>query len=83
MTYIGSTPIFNPVGQKVWPIEIPQFSARNLKHHPRSELGALEVKFGNLPMGKPDQGGFWWYAKFDSTQFFKKSTSIRVHMQKL
>jgi hypothetical protein len=38
----------------VWPREIPQFSARNLKHHPGSELGALEVEFGPLPMGKPD-----------------------------
>jgi hypothetical protein len=35
-------------------IEIPQFSARNLKHHLDSELGALEVKFGPLPVGKPD-----------------------------
>jgi hypothetical protein len=56
----------------VWPREIPQFSARNLKHHPESELGALEVEFGSLPMGKPDLGGVWWDAKFDSTQFQKK-----------
>jgi hypothetical protein len=28
--------------------------ARNLKHHPGSELGALEVNFGPLPMGKTD-----------------------------
>jgi hypothetical protein len=61
----------------VWPIEISQFLAQNLKHHPGSELGALEVEFGSLPMGKPLD------AKFDSTQFQKKSTSIRVRMQKL
>jgi hypothetical protein len=35
-------------------MEIPQFLARNLDHHPGSELGALEVEFGPLPMGKPD-----------------------------
>jgi hypothetical protein len=46
--------IFSSIGQKVWPREIPQFSARNLKHHLGSELGALEVKFWPLPMGKPD-----------------------------
>jgi hypothetical protein len=45
----------------VWPRETTQFSARNLKHHPSSKLGALEVKFGPLPVGK-----------FDSTQFQKK-----------
>jgi hypothetical protein len=38
----------------VWPIEIPQFLAQNLKHHPGSELGALEVRFGPLHVGKPD-----------------------------
>jgi hypothetical protein len=54
MTYIGSTGIFSSIGQKMWPVEIPQFSARNLKHHPGSELGALEVEFGPLPVGKPD-----------------------------
>jgi hypothetical protein len=41
--------------------------ARNLKHHPDSELGALEVEFGPLPMGR-----VWLDAKFDSSQFFKK-----------
>jgi hypothetical protein len=41
----------------VWPREIPQFSARNLKHHLGSELGGLEVEFGPLPVGKPDYGG--------------------------
>jgi O-glycosyl hydrolase len=56
----------------VWPKEISQFSARNLKHHLGSELGALEVEFGLLPMGKPDYDWVWWYAKFDSTQFQKK-----------
>jgi hypothetical protein len=54
----------------VCPIEIPQFLARNSKHHPDSELGALEVEFGHLPMGKPDRR-VWWDAKFDSTQFQK------------
>jgi hypothetical protein len=34
-------------------MEISQFSARNLKHHPGSELGAFEVEFGTLGMGKP------------------------------
>jgi hypothetical protein len=52
----------------VWPIEIPQFLARNLKLHPNSELGALEVEFGPLPVCKPD----WLDVKFDSTQFQKK-----------
>jgi hypothetical protein len=56
----------------VWPIEIPQFSARNLKHCPDSELGALEVEFGPLPLGKP--GWVWLDVKFDSTQFQKKIT---------
>jgi hypothetical protein len=37
----------------MWPIEIPQFSTQNLKHHPSSELGALEVEFVPLPVGKP------------------------------
>jgi hypothetical protein len=37
----------------VWHIEITQNLAQNLKHHPGCELGALEVKFGPLPMGKP------------------------------
>jgi hypothetical protein len=54
ITQIGSTPIFSSIGQKVCPIEIPQFLAWNLKHHPGSELGALEVEFGPLPKGKPD-----------------------------
>jgi hypothetical protein len=35
-------------------MEIPQFLAQNLNHHPGSEFGALEVEFGPLPMGKPD-----------------------------
>jgi hypothetical protein len=56
----------------MWPIEIPQFSAQNLKHQPDFELGVLEVDFGPLPVGKPDYGGVWLDAKFDSTQFFKK-----------
>jgi hypothetical protein len=38
----------------MWPIEILQFSARNLKQHLRSELGALEVEFRPLVVGKPD-----------------------------
>jgi hypothetical protein len=56
----------------VWSREIPQFLARNLKHHSRSELCALQVEFGPLPMGKPEYGGIWWDAKFESTQFKKK-----------
>jgi hypothetical protein len=40
----------------MWPIEISQFLAQNLKHHPGSELGALEVEFGPLPVGKPGSG---------------------------
>jgi hypothetical protein len=55
----------------VWPIEIPQFLARNLKHHSDSELGALELEFGPLPTGKPDWIGVWLDAKFDSNQFQK------------
>jgi hypothetical protein len=51
----------------VWHIEIPQFLAQNLKHHPGSELGALEVEFEPLSMGKPDKGGVWLDTKFDST----------------
>jgi hypothetical protein len=35
-------------------MEIPQFLAQNLDHHPGSELAALEIEFGPLPMGKPD-----------------------------
>jgi hypothetical protein len=46
--------IFSSIGQTMWPIEIPQFLAQNLNHHPGSELGALEVDFGPLPVGKPD-----------------------------
>jgi hypothetical protein len=46
--------------------------ARKLKHHPGSELGGLEVKFGPLPVGNPIYGGVWLDAKFDSTHFFKK-----------
>jgi hypothetical protein len=60
----------------MWPVEILQFLAQNLKHHPGSELGGLEVEFGPLP------SRVWWDAKFDYTQF-QKSTSIRVRMQKL
>jgi hypothetical protein len=42
------------MGQKVWPIEIIQILARNLKHHPDTELGALQIKFVPLAVGKPD-----------------------------
>jgi hypothetical protein len=38
----------------MWPIEILQFLAQNLKYHIDSELGALEVEFRPLPMGKPN-----------------------------
>jgi hypothetical protein len=41
----------------MWPIKIPQFSPRKLKHHPGSELGGLEVEFGPLPVGKLGFGG--------------------------
>jgi hypothetical protein len=40
------------------------------KAQSRYELGALEVVFGPLPVGKPDLGWVWLDAKFDSTQFF-------------
>jgi hypothetical protein len=66
----------------VWPREISQFSARNLKHHPGSELGALEVKFGPLPVGKPNYGGFGGMQNLILPNF-KKSSSIRVRMQNL
>jgi hypothetical protein len=66
----------------VWPIKIPQFLARNLKHHPGSELGALEVKFEPLPMSKPDWVGFGWMQNLILPNFLK-STSILVRMQKL
>jgi hypothetical protein len=46
--------MFSSIGQKLRPIEIPQFLAPNLKHYPGSELGAFEVEFEPLPMGKPD-----------------------------
>jgi hypothetical protein len=61
----------------MWPIKIPQFSAQNVKHHLGSELGALEVKSGPLPMGKPDW--FGWMQNLILPNF-KKSTSIRVRM---
>jgi hypothetical protein len=41
--------------------------ARNLKHHPDSELGALEVEFGPLPVGKPG-----WMQNLILPNFFKK-----------
>jgi hypothetical protein len=41
----------------VWSIEITHFSAQNLKHHPGSELGALEVEFGPLPWANPTKVG--------------------------
>jgi hypothetical protein len=53
ITKIGSTPSFSSIGQKVWPIEILEFSTQNLKHHPGSELGTLEVEFEPLAVGKP------------------------------
>jgi hypothetical protein len=59
----------------MWPVEILQFLARNLKHHPVSELGALEVEFGPLLVGG-------WMRNLILPNF-KKSTSIRVCMQKL
>jgi hypothetical protein len=56
----------------VWPIEIPQFLARKLKHHLGSELGALEAEFGPLPVGKPNYCWIWLDVNFESTQFQKK-----------
>jgi hypothetical protein len=47
----------------VWPIEIPQFLARKLKHHSSCELGALEVKFGPLPVGGLVGCEIWFYPK--------------------
>jgi hypothetical protein len=47
-------------------MEIPQFLARYLNHHPGSELGALEVEFGPLPMGKPDKGGTAYHKERNS-----------------
>jgi hypothetical protein len=44
----------------VWPIEILQFLAQNLKHHPGSELGALQVEFVPLTVSKPDWVEFGW-----------------------
>jgi hypothetical protein len=36
------------------------------------ELGALEVEFGPLFVGKPDWGGFGWMQNLISPNFFKK-----------
>jgi hypothetical protein len=72
MTLIGSTPIFGSIGQKVWPREISQFSARKLKHHPDSELGALEVELGPLPMGKPTRVRFGGMRNLILPNFKKK-----------
>jgi hypothetical protein len=58
----------------MWPVEIPQFPPRNLKHHPGSKLGALEVEFEPLPVGS-----VWWDAKFDSTQFQKKYLNLSLY----
>jgi hypothetical protein len=52
------------------------FLERNLKHHPDSELGALEVEFRPLPIGKPNYSRVWLDAKFDSTQFQKEFCPI-------
>jgi hypothetical protein len=46
-------------------------------HHLDSALGALEVKFGPLPMQT------WLDVKFDSTQFQKKIAQFRVRIAKL
>jgi hypothetical protein len=53
-TQIGSSRTFSSIGQKVWPIEIIQLLAWNLKHHPGSVVGAVQVKFVPLAVGKPD-----------------------------
>jgi hypothetical protein len=66
----------------MWSIEISQFSARNLKHHLSSELGALEVEFGPLAMGKPDWVGFGWMQNWilPNSKFFAR---FRVRFAKL
>jgi hypothetical protein len=56
----------------VWPIEIPQVLARNLEHHPDSELGALEFEFGPLPMGKSD-----WEGTVDHKEINSTARSVR------
>jgi hypothetical protein len=47
-------------------MEIPQFLVRNLNHHPGSELGAIEVEFGHLPMGRPDLEGTTYHKERNS-----------------
>ncbi len=47
-------------------MEIPQFLVRNLKHRPGSELGALEVEFGPLPMCRPDKEGTTYHKERNS-----------------
>jgi hypothetical protein len=54
------------IGWKVRPIEITQFLARNLNDHPGSELGAIEVEFGHLPMCRPDKEGTTYHKERNS-----------------
>jgi hypothetical protein len=49
-------------------------SARNLKHHPDSELGALEVEFGPLPVGKPG-----WMQNLILPNFLKKYINLNSY----
>jgi hypothetical protein len=56
----------------MWPIEILQFSARNLKHHPGSELGALEANLGLFPWATPTRVGFGWIQNLILPNFKKK-----------
>jgi hypothetical protein len=67
----------------MWPIEIPQFSTQNLKHHLDSELCALEVEFGPLPVGKPNLVGFGWMQNLILPNFKKKIARFQVQMAKL
>jgi hypothetical protein len=46
-----------------------------VKHHPGSELGALEVEFGPLSMSKPDLGGFGGMQNLILPNFKKVSQS--------
>jgi hypothetical protein len=60
----------------VWPIKIPQFLARNLKHHPNSELGDLEVEFGPLPISKPNWVGLGWMQNLILPNFKKNHLNL-------
>jgi hypothetical protein len=67
----------------VWPIEIPQFLAWNLKQNLSSELGDLEVEFGILAMGKPNKVGFGWMRNLILPNFKRKFAWFWVRIAKL